>query len=371
MFRHDPTHTGYTTEDISLTALSRIWTFETGNVVISSPAVANGKVFVGSDNHKIYALNESTGELIWSHLSANKIISSPAVAASKVFVGSYSGLLYAFNENDGTNAWGGWIPNLGGWIFSSPVVAYGMVFVGTSVDDVDGKLYAVDEDTGAIKWDITFAGTPIYSSPAVADGMLFFGCDNYPSPTGKIYCLDAYTGEETWSYETGGGVVSSPTVVDGKVFVGSNDGSIYALDEQDTNEDKQGDLIWRYDTPRGGPVSSSPAVANGRVFVGCCDGYIYCLHEEKQSGSSQLIWSTKVGCGTTSSCQMFSSPAVANGKVFVGSDDHYIYAFGKSATGIGVFRNGWWYVSKQDHSGTAYRFKYGISGDIPVVGEIG
>jgi hypothetical protein len=38
--------------------------------------------------------------------------------------------------------------------------------------------------------------------------------------------------------------------------------------------------------------------------------------------------------------------------------------------GIGVFRNGWWYVSKPDHSGTAYMFKYGISGDKPVVGDV-
>ena len=37
---------------------------------------------------------------------------------------------------------------------------------------------------------------------------------------------------------------------------------------------------------------------------------------------------------------------------------------------MAIFRNGWWYVSKPDHSGTAYKFKYGISGDIPVVGDI-
>jgi parallel beta-helix repeat protein len=344
MFRHDPTHTGYTTEEISLTDLSRIWTFKTENVVKSSPAVANGKVFVGSLDHKIYAIDESNGEEIWSHLSKDKIISSPAVADGKVFVGSYTGHLYAFNENDGTNAWGS-IPQLEGRIFSSPVVAYGMVFVGTAVDvdgnvDVDGKIYALDENTGAIKWDLTFAGTPIYSSPAVADGMVFFGSDNYPSPTGTIYCLNAYTKEEIWSYETGGGIVSSPTVVDGKVFVGSNDGSIYAFNEHDTNGDKQGDIIWRYDTPYGGHVSSSSAVANGRVFVGCCDGYIYCLHAEKQGGSSQLIWSTKIGGGTKLSCQMFSSPAVVNGLVFVGSDDNKICALDSNGNILWTYTTG-------------------------------
>ena len=48
------------------------------------------------------------------------------------------------------------------------------------------------------------------------------------------------------------------------------------------------------------------------------------------------------------------------------------YAFRTAAQDdIAIFRNGWWWVSKPDHSGTAYKFKYGISGDKPVVGDIG
>ncbi len=58
-----------------------------------------------------------------------------------------------------------------------------------------------------------------------------------------------------WKYETGHPVISSPTVVDGKVYVGSNDKFVYCLDAAD------GTLLWKYGT--GSVVFSSPAVVDG------------------------------------------------------------------------------------------------------------
>lgn len=74
-----------------------------------------------------------------------------------------------------------------------------------------------------------------------------------------------------WKYKTGSGVFSSPAVVDGRVYVGSNDGYIYCLSAD------SGDLIWKYET--GSYVPSSPTVSGGRVYVGSDDNYIYCLVE--------------------------------------------------------------------------------------------
>jgi hypothetical protein len=64
----------------------------------SSPAVAGGKVFVGSWDHKVYALDESTGSLIWSYTTGYYVDSSPAVADGKVFIGSDDGKVYAFSS---------------------------------------------------------------------------------------------------------------------------------------------------------------------------------------------------------------------------------------------------------------------------------
>ena len=62
------------------------------------------------------------------------------------------------------------------------------------------------------------------SSPAVVNGIVYFGSND-----GNVYALNASTGAKVWSYTTGGGIVSSPAVANGAVFVGSGDGNVYAL----------------------------------------------------------------------------------------------------------------------------------------------
>lgn len=68
-------------------------------------------------------------------------------------------------------------------------------------------------------------GGEIYSSPTVVGGLLYIG-----SSDSNLYALDARTGNEQWRYSTGGAVTSSPIVVDGTVYVGSNDSHLHAVD---------------------------------------------------------------------------------------------------------------------------------------------
>jgi len=70
---------------------------------------------------------------------------------------------------------------------------------------------------------------PVWSSPAIVDGTVYVGSD-------YMYALDATTGEEQWRLETRDVVLSSPAVVDGTVYIGSRDDNVYALDaERATN----------------------------------------------------------------------------------------------------------------------------------------
>ena len=71
---------------------------------------------------------------------------------------------------------------------------------------------------------------------AAADGAVYFGssCDN------KIYCLDAATGRERWSFFTEGAIRLAPTVQEGRVYVASDDGLIYCLDAA------EGKLVWAF-----------------------------------------------------------------------------------------------------------------------------
>ena len=76
-----------------------MWNYTTGGDVASSPAVAEGVVFVGSYDKKVYALDASSGALLWSYTTLDKVISSPAVADGAVYFGSYDHLVYAFGPS--------------------------------------------------------------------------------------------------------------------------------------------------------------------------------------------------------------------------------------------------------------------------------
>ncbi len=78
------------------------WPFQAGSIgyaslaITSSPAVANGVVYVGSGDNNIYALDASTGAKLWQFTTGSTVESSPAVANGVVYVGSDDGNIYAF-----------------------------------------------------------------------------------------------------------------------------------------------------------------------------------------------------------------------------------------------------------------------------------
>jgi outer membrane protein assembly factor BamB len=163
-----------------------------------------------------------------------------------------------------------------------------------------------------LKWknSIGTYGHAFLSSPAVVNGVAYFGSED-----GNIYALNASTGAKIWSYATGNNVSSSPAVANGVVYFGSDDHNVYALNAS------TGAKIWSYAT--GDHVFSSPAVANGVVYFGSGDHNVYALN----ASNGAKLWSYTTGAAVD------SSPAVANGVVYFGSDDGYLYALNAS-TGV-------------------------------------
>ncbi len=135
MWGHDLNHTGYSTSPAPDTN-NIIWTYTTGSIVLSSPAVADGKVYVGSHDNNVYCLNASTGVHIWNYATGNSVsTSSPAVADGKVYVGSYDYNVYCLNASTGAYIWS---YTTGSHVSSSPAVADGKVYVGS----FDNNVYA-------------------------------------------------------------------------------------------------------------------------------------------------------------------------------------------------------------------------------------
>ena len=297
MFHHDLNHTGYSTSKAPKTNQT-LWSYTTGSSVLSSPAVVDGRVYVGSADSKVYCLNVSTGSLIWSYATGNWLdVSSPAVVDGKVYIGSMDRKVYCLNVSTGSLIWN---YTTGGYVDSSPAVVDGKVFIGSQ----DGTFYALNASTGSLIWSYTIY---VRGSPAVVDGKVYVGA------SGGVYALNASTGSLIWSYTPGAGANSSPAVVDGKVYIGSSNHNVCALNAS------TGSLIWSYAT--GDIIDySSPAVADGKVYIGSRDYNVYALN----ASTGSLIWKYATGMFVN------SSPAVADGKVYIGSMDGTFYALNAS-----------------------------------------
>jgi outer membrane protein assembly factor BamB len=336
MFHHDPSHLGRSFSKAPDTNSVK-WTYQTGGGIWSSPVVADGKVYVTSDDGNLYALDAFTGALIWSETLGAYPRSAPAVAEGIVFAATETaGGLYALNSSTGTLIWSGehglmesaitcadgkiyinyfetralnattgevlWEFFTRGWC-SSPAVAGGRVFVGGGLYPTAG-ICAFNSTTGALLWKYDTGDFADEASPTVAEGTVFAG-----STDNSIYALDAFTGTLRWKYETGDWVWSSPAFVDGMLYVSSDDHYVYALNAS-TGQSK-----WSYGT--GGIIDSSPAVADGKLYVGSYDGKVYCLNVS----TGNLIWSYQAQV-------VRSSPSVAYGNVYIGSNNGKVYAFG-------------------------------------------
>ena len=265
----------------------------------------------------------SAPSVVWTFKSAGAIVTSPAVHAGVVYIGSMSGHLYAIDQQTGKEKWNfkSRMP-----IASSPAVADGTVFFVSSA----GSLAAIDMATGQPKWVFVaeherkfeakgMHGYPpaaqtmpdawdVYtSSPAVVDGKVYFG-----SGDGNVYAVDAKSGVLQWKFATGNVVHASPAVAGGVVFIGSFDSNLYALDAA-TGQQK-----WMFaggqDDATHNQVGfqSSPAVADGIVYVGCRDAHVYAI----DAATGRKKWDYP-----TSKSWVNGTPAVRDGRVYVGTSD--------------------------------------------------
>lgn len=157
------------------------------------------------------------------------------------------------------------------------------------------------QGTGPL-WSYT-TGADIWSSPAITGGRLYVGSND-----NTMYCLNASTGAVIWSTLTSDWIHSSPAVAGDRVYFGNDNNNIYCLNA--TN----GTRIWNY-TTISGSVGSSPAIAGGRVYVGSYGLEMYCLNATTGTNLWQL----------TTAGDTDGSPAVASGRVYVGSGDRKMY----------------------------------------------
>jgi outer membrane protein assembly factor BamB len=177
-----------------------------------------------------------------------------------------------------------------------------------------------------VKWKFHTQGE-VNSSPAIVDGVIYIGSND-----GHLYALDLQTGSQKWAFAAKGRIPSSPAVNNGLVYFDSYDGTFYAVDAV------AGTLVWKFrnvgerrfaathlhgSIPVGETMPdpfdvylSSPTVWNGAVYFGSGDGNIYAL----DAATGSFKWKFQTGD------VVHASPAISNGKLYIGSWDSYFYA---------------------------------------------
>jgi outer membrane protein assembly factor BamB len=199
----------------------------------------------------------------------------------------------------------------------------GVVYVGSR----DGRLYALDAATGALRWAYE-AGAPVGGAPLVTDHRVVF-----VTRGNIVHAVDRRTGSAEWTVRTGADLplvwglegwdylLPSPVPWEDTILVGSGDGHLYALDGADGSE--------RWRLPTGGRIRSAPAVVDGIAYVGSGDGFVY--GADVRTGREAWRFRT-AGVDMNAAewgfdrTQIQGSPAVADGTLYIGSRDASLYA---------------------------------------------
>ena len=299
-------------------ALQPKWVFATSGPVKSSPTLSNdgSMLFVGSDDGHLYGLKTSDGSKVWATLIGGPIEGSPLLSTdgSTLFVASVTGAVAAVTASSGAVKW---------------LQPLGWAVAGSLALSPDGStLYVASSfNDEMVGMPVSGSGTP---TPFYLDAAAVTG----PSvdPNGNIYVATRYG--ELESFTPGNGsprwtqpykvinalpILSTPAYAGGQAIFGASDGFVHSIDQSDGNQ------TWQYQT--GGPIDSSPAVATGnnQIYIGSTDGKIYCLTTSGQPCAAKGGFK---GFPYSTSTSIDSSPALGpDGSLWVASESGYVYRF--------------------------------------------
>jgi outer membrane protein assembly factor BamB len=257
-----------------------------GTGATAAPTVVDDRVVVAGADGRVHAFEGSTGESCWAapYESGDGVtLAAPAVCDGSVYVANDAGTLHAIDVSDGTERW---VRSLGGErVVASPAVDDGRVVVG----DVTGTLWVVDTASERIVAKDA-VGTEIISSPALADGTAYVvsnvggsvsqsatKAERDPESEGHavVTAFDvAGPGGRQWKRSLGAMSVSSPTLVDDHLYVGTEAGRLAALDC------RRGDRVWDDPLAADSSIQASVAVAGDGVYVPEHDGRVWGVVDE-------------------------------------------------------------------------------------------
>jgi outer membrane protein assembly factor BamB len=230
------------------------WRSEMGGELSASPTADESAVYVATETGKpedgirratgaLRALGREAGVTQWMRTLGLPLKGALTLANGKLFAGGSDGRMYAFDSKSGTAIWS---YDHGAPFNCKPVVSGGRVYVGSE----DGNLLVLDEATGKLLWRYRTRG-PVRGPVANGNEVVYFG-----SGDGYVYATNATSGRLLWRNRTGA-AVQSVVRAGGDLLVASLDNFVYKFSLAGTR-------LWKRQLP--GRISSQPLVTQAEAL---------------------------------------------------------------------------------------------------------
>ena len=251
----------------------------------------------------------------WARRGSVLLEFSPVLCGRRLYLLKNNGALYAISRTTGRVSWR---RKLGYLAAASPACHDGTIYavlLRRTEQDGGGRIIAVAAKSGSTRWSRQLPSRS-ETSPLVDRGRIYIGSED-----GTVYSLRARDGVVRWRAKAAGAVKGALALDAGKLYFGDYGGRVHAIRRSN------GEKLWST-SPGGGALGigsgnfySSPAVDYGRVYIGSTNGTVYSL----SSADGKLAWSRRTGG------YVYASPAVGQVRggrptVYIGSYDGRFYA---------------------------------------------
>lgn len=278
-----------------------LWSNQVSHPVVSGPTVAEGHIVVGTDSSTVVLLNQDNGRSVWSAHLSEDALSKSVITNHKVIAKTIDGNLYAFDLITGKKLWVAehGSPNLILKASSSPVIMGELILVGFS----DGKLDAVDSNTGRVVWQRSIAYATgasdverlvdIDADPIVRNNLVYLA-----SYQGYIGALSLDNGQFVWNKP--GSVYKNMAIESSTLYLTDSHDVLWAFDRQ------TGRVKWKQASLKAHGLTE-PVLMGNWLIVGDKTGYLHVVSTQNGEllGRKQLDSAIDI------------SPAVSGNTVYV------------------------------------------------------
>ncbi len=232
------------------------WQTPTAGNVKGALALDGGVLYGANYAGEVFALRAANGSFVWRSSTSGSslgrggpVYSTPAVAFGRVYLGSIDGRVYSFEQSSGELAWS---HSTGDWVYAAPAVAdtkrsKPTVYIGSK----DKVLYALDAKTGDVRWQKNLGGIILGAASVVGETVYAAGL----GPNIGSFGFDAASGKKVFQHEFG---EYNPVISDGRRLYLTGSSGIRAFEPK--QKKPKGDRKGRGDgKPKGGEGSGGGA----------------------------------------------------------------------------------------------------------------